>query len=344
LKPKFSTPIIGSISDLSPGKKGIDFIVMTPSTTINIGIPLKKNIIITNLIKLQILRPSNVNRFRLTFLNKQNQPMGQYQILSTDSKQSSISPTIDVFPIKNNLLKKIRSLQIEIVDTDDNRSPKHVTILFQACFKQTKIPVQSKRTSLLFNYFIDFVFIENCTQIDAFNPRYTSRIIAKLGGTRPLNSTYGHLLLDYGGVTYKTSQAVIDIRIRDNVLSCLNEISIPDYGLKRTNVRKIIVEVFDQYHKRLFWEKTSTMLVKINSNKKVPVRFIRISILETSDNYAPLNVTLSIKGCFYRKHQEKKTTKKYTKTTKATTKSMLMRFRKFVRFYLHTVKLEVSHR
>ena len=152
--------------------------------------------------------------------------------------------------------------------------------------------------------------------------RYATRIIAKLGGTRPVNSTYGHLLPGYGGVTYNTSQAVIDIRIHNYILSRLNEISIPDYALKRTNVKKIIVELFDQYHQRLFWEKSITMLVKINSTKKLHVRFIRISILETNDNYAPFNVTVSMKGCFYKKHPTKKTTKQHIKTTHATTKSM----------------------
>src|SRR6185437_2169720 len=133
-----------------------------------------------------------------------------------------------------------------------------------ACFKQKKI------------------FQKNCTQIDAMNSRYTSRIIAKLGGTRPFNSTYGHLLQGYGGVTYNTSQAIIDIRFHKNILSRINEISIPE----RTNVKKII-----------------------------RVRFIRISILETNDNYSPFNVTVSIKGCFYRKYSTKKHIQTTTKPT-----------------------------
>jgi hypothetical protein len=145
------------------------------------------------------------------------------------------------------------------------------------------------------------------------NSHYTTKIIAKLGGTRPFNSTYGNLLQDYGGVTYNTSQAVIDIRFHKYILSRINEISIPDYSLKRTNVRKIIVELFDQYHQRLFWNTTTIMKVLINSMKKIPIRFIRISILETNDNYAPFNITVSIKGCFYRKYS----TKKHTKTTQA---------------------------
>jgi hypothetical protein len=149
--------------------------------------------------------------------------------------------------------------------------------------------------------------------------RYTTRIIAKLGGTRPFNSTYGHLLQGYGGVTYNTSQAVIDIRFHKYIFSRMHEISIPDYALNRTNVRKIIVELFDRYHQRLFWEKTSTMKVFINSKRKIPVKFIRISILETNDNYAPLNVTVSVKGCFYRKYP----TTKHTKTTQTTTKSKM---------------------
>ncbi|CAF0885223.1 unnamed protein product [Rotaria sp. Silwood1] len=149
-EPEFSTPINGSISDLNPGNKGIDFLVNTSSTAVTMILPLKQNIIITNLIKFQILRPSNVNRFQLTFLNKLRQPVGQYKILSTDSKQRLISPTIDKFPIEKSLLKKIRLLKIEIVDTDDNQPPKHVTLLFQACFKQTKIPRESKHMSSFF--------------------------------------------------------------------------------------------------------------------------------------------------------------------------------------------------
>jgi hypothetical protein len=323
-KPEFSTPIIGSISDLNAGEKGIDFVVNTASTAVTIILPLKQNIKIKNFVKIQILRPSNVNRFRLTFLNQQKQPIGQYQILSTDTKQSLASPTIDQFPIKTKYFKELQFIKIEILDTDDNQPPKHVTLLFQACFKQTKIPqIGSKRIHFfLLNFFF---LIENCTQIDAMNSHYTTRIIAKLGGTHPVNSTYGNLLQDYGGVTYNTSQAVIDIRIHKYILSRINEISIPDYLLNRTNVRKIIVELFDQYHKRLFWNKTTTMKVLINSTKKIPVKFIRISILETNDNYAPFNVTVSVKGCFYRKYSPKKhTTTTTTTTTKTTppTKSM----------------------
>jgi len=139
-KPEFSTPIIGSISDLNAGEKGIDFVVNTASTPVTIILPLKQNIKIKNFVKIQILRPSNVNRFRLTFLNQQKQSIGQYQILSTDSKQSLASPTIDQFPIKTKYFKEIQFIKIEILDTDDNQPPKHVTLLFQACFKQTKIP------------------------------------------------------------------------------------------------------------------------------------------------------------------------------------------------------------
>lgn len=142
--PEFSTPILGSMSDLNAGGKGIDFVVNTPSTAVTIILPLKDNVILINLVKFQLLRPSNVNQFRLTFLNKQKQPIGQYQILSTDSKQSSTSPTIDQFPIETNLFKKIRFVKIDILDTDDNRPPKQVTILFQACFKQTKTSQPSK--------------------------------------------------------------------------------------------------------------------------------------------------------------------------------------------------------
>jgi len=138
-KPEFSTPIIGSISDLNPGEKGIDFMVNTPSTVVTIILPLKQNIRIINFVKIQILRPSNVNRFQLIFLNKQKQSIGQYKILSMDSKQSLTSPTIDKFPIKTQFLKEIRYLKIEILDTNDNQPPKQVTLLFQACFKQTKI-------------------------------------------------------------------------------------------------------------------------------------------------------------------------------------------------------------
>ncbi len=148
-QPEFSTPILGSSFDLNPGEKGIDFVVNTPSMAVTIILPLKDNVILTNLVKFELLRPSNVNRFRLTFLNKQKQPIGQYQILSTDSKQLSTSPTIDQFPIKTNLFKKIRFVKIDILDTDDNHPPKQVTVLFRACFKQTKISQPSKQISLM---------------------------------------------------------------------------------------------------------------------------------------------------------------------------------------------------
>jgi hypothetical protein len=143
-RPEFSTPIEGSVSDLNPDGKGINFVVNTPSTAVTIILPLNENFILTNLVEFQLPRPSNINRFRLTFLNKQKQPIGHYQILSTDSKQSSTSPTINQFPIEANLLKKIRFVKVDILDTDDNHPPKHVTILFRACFKQTKISPPSK--------------------------------------------------------------------------------------------------------------------------------------------------------------------------------------------------------
>ena len=145
--------------------------------------------------------------------------------------------------------------------------------------------------------------------------RYTTQIVAKLGGTRPLNATVGHLLRGYGGVTFNTSQAVIDVRLHQRILSRLSEISIPDFRLNRTNVKKVIVELFDQYHTRLFHEKTSVMVVKMNFTKRLAVRFIRVSILETKDNYAPYNVTLSVKGCFYKTQPKRKVTKKPTITT-----------------------------
>lgn len=304
---------------MNPDGEGIDFVVNTPSTTVTIILPLKQNVKITNFVKFQILRPSNVNRFRLTFLNKQRKTIGQHQILSTDVQQSSQSPTIIKFPIKTSFFKEIQYLKIDLLDTDDNQPPKHVTFLFQACFKQTIIP------------------IDNCTEIDAMNSRYTTRIIAKLGGTRPINSTYGNLLQGYGGVTYNTSQAVIDIRIHKYILSRINEISIPDYELKRTNIKKIIVELFDQYHQRLFWNKTTTMKVTINSKKKIPVRFIRISILETNDNYAPFNVTTSVKGCFYRKYPKIKHTKISTKPTTSITKSTCYRANALDPNYAHKI-------
>lgn len=118
--------------------------VNTHSTAVTMILPLKENVRIIKLVKIQILRPSNVNRFRLTLLNKQKRPMGQYKILSSDSNQSSISPTIDLLPIKTNLFPKIRFIKIEILDTDDDRAPKRVSLLFQACFKQTKAPQKSK--------------------------------------------------------------------------------------------------------------------------------------------------------------------------------------------------------
>ncbi|CAF2077019.1 unnamed protein product [Rotaria magnacalcarata] len=319
-KPEFSTPIIGSISDMNPGGNGIGFVVNNPSTAVIITLPLQQNITIQHLVKFEILRPSNVNRFELTFLNKHRQPVGQYKILSTDGKRKLTSPTIDTFPIEAYLLKHIRFLKIEILDTNHDRSPKNVTLLFQACFKQTGKPTQ-----------------KNCTQIDAMNSLYTTKIISKLGGTRPFNSTYNHLLQGYGGVTYNMSQAVIDIRLHNDIVSRLSEISIPDYMLNRTNVRKIIVELFDKHHNRLFWRKTTNMKVFIDSTKKLHVRFIRISILETVDNDSPFNVTLSVQGCFYRKHPTKPTTKKQMETTTMTTKSTCHRVNAVDPEYAHRI-------
>lgn len=160
-----------------------------------------------------------------------------------------------------------------------------------------------------------FSRIETCAKVDAMDDRYTPRIIAKLGGTRPVNSTYGHLLKGYGGVTYNTSQAVIDLRFHKNIISRIDEISIPDYALNRTNAKKIIVELYDQSHRRLFWNKTTTMQVHLNSRRKLRVKFIRISIVETTDNYAPFNITVSVTGCFYRRYSKKKHTKKTTQPT-----------------------------
>ena len=151
--------------------------------------------------------------------------------------------------------------------------------------------------------------------------QYATRIIKKLGGTRPVNSTYGHLLQGYGGVTYNTSQAVIDVRIRENILSRLDEISIPDYALNRSNVKTIIVELFDRYHERLFRQKTNSMVVKMNFKRRLHVRFVRVTILDTADDNAPFNVTLSIKGCFYRRHPRQKSTQKPMQTTTVAPKS-----------------------
>lgn len=136
--------------------------------------------------------------------------------------------------------------------------------------------------------------------------RYTTRILAKIGGTRPVNSTYGHLLKDYGGVTYNTSQAVIDLRFHKYIVSRIDQISIPNYALNGTNLKKIIVELFDRSHQRLFREKSTSMQVQLNSRKKLRVRFVRISIVETKDDYAPSNVTVSMTGCFYRRFPKKK--------------------------------------
>lgn len=145
-KPEFSTPIRGSISSLNPGAKGVDFLVNTPSTTVTIILPLKAKVRISELVKFQIPRPSNVNRFRLTFLNKQRKPLGPYKILSSNSNQSSVSPTIEEFPLKANRLQEIRFIKVEILDTDDDLPPKRVTLLFEACFKKTEKTPKSKQT------------------------------------------------------------------------------------------------------------------------------------------------------------------------------------------------------
>lgn len=309
-EPEFSTPIFGKITELNPNGKGIDFIVYTPATRVTMILPLKPHVKLTDLVKVQILRPSNVNRFRLTFLNRHRQPVGHYQILSSNSQQSSSdSPTIGHYSIEKIFINHIQFIQIDILDTDDNRAPKRVTLLFQACFKQTQFP-QPKET---------------CKQIDAMDSHYTTRLIAKLGGTRPFNLTYGHYLQNYGGVTYNTSQAVIDIRFHRYILSRLYEISIPDFELNRTNVRQIIVELFDQNHKRLFSKTTNTMKISLNSTKKIHIRFIRISIVQTSDNYAPYNVTVSVKGCFYRRKPIEKLTTATIAPITTTTKAVCFR-------------------
>lgn len=147
-KPEFSTDIHGLISELNEGGKGVDFLVTTPSTTVSILLPLKTKVRITKLAKLQILRPSNVNQFRLTLLNKQRKPVGPYRILSSRSNESSISPTIIEFPLKANLFSKIRFVKIDILDTDDDQPPRRVSLLFEACFEQLKTTPESKLISL----------------------------------------------------------------------------------------------------------------------------------------------------------------------------------------------------
>jgi hypothetical protein len=145
--------------------------------------------------------------------------------------------------------------------------------------------------------------------------RYSSLVIMKLGGTRPVNGSYMDLLQGKRGVTYDTVQAVIDIRLRNNIVSHIREISIPEVRLNRTNVKQMIVEVFDHYHQRIYREKTRTMRVKMNRTRTRSIRFIRISILKTTDNDRPVNVTVSIKGCFYRKNFTKKIKRKRITTT-----------------------------
>ena len=146
-KPAFSTPIVGSVAALNPGRQGIDFVPSTPATAVIVTLPLKKNTTIVKLARLQILRPSNVQRFQVTFLNRKSQPIGQYQIVSTDSQDASVSPTIDAFPLQSSVLAEIRALRIQILSTTDERPPKQVTILFEACFEQTQSPVKGKDTS-----------------------------------------------------------------------------------------------------------------------------------------------------------------------------------------------------
>lgn len=146
-KPEFSTAIRGSVSNLNTGSKGVDFLVNDPSTTVSIILPLKPNVRITKLAKLQILRPSNVNQFRLALLNKQRKSLGQYRILSSKTNDSSVSPTITEFPLKDNLYPKIRFVQIDILETDDDRSPKRVSLLFEACFEKIETTPESKYLS-----------------------------------------------------------------------------------------------------------------------------------------------------------------------------------------------------
>jgi len=102
-------------------------------------------------------------------------------------------------------------------------------------------------------------------------------------------------------------------------------------------VRKIIVELFDRSHRRLFSNKTTTMKVALNSTRKLHVRFIRISILETSDNYAPFNVTVSVTGCFYRRKFGKKHTKKYRKRPTTTIKRTCFRANALDPHYAHRI-------
>lgn len=158
-KPEFSTPIRGLISGLNPNAKGVDFPADTPSTTVTILLPLKPKVRISELVKFQIPRPSNVNRFRLTFLNKQRKPLSPYKILSSYSNDSSVSPTIEEFPLKINRLREIRFIEVEILDTEDDQTPKRVTVVFEACFKKLEEAPESNQTSLLSNRWILFSLV-----------------------------------------------------------------------------------------------------------------------------------------------------------------------------------------
>jgi hypothetical protein len=143
-KPDVSTSYLGSISDLNPDGKGIDFTPSTSSTPIIIVLPFKVNTTIIDFVRIEIPRPSNVQRFHVTFLDRNRRSLGPYQILSTNAIDSSISPIINRFPLDRNIFARMRAVKITILDTNDDQAPKQVTIEIQACLKKSKTPKKSK--------------------------------------------------------------------------------------------------------------------------------------------------------------------------------------------------------
>lgn len=146
-KPEISVPFIGSLASLNPDANGIRFKPSTSSTPISIVLKFKPNIIIEQLVKLEIPRPSNVNRFQVNFLDRYRRAIGRYGIVSSKSDNLFVSPLINRFPLTKEQTKKIRAVKFVLLDTDDDRSPDRVTIRMIGCVKKKKI--LPKSTSIL---------------------------------------------------------------------------------------------------------------------------------------------------------------------------------------------------
>ena len=147
---KFSTPINGSQTDLNPNNNGISFLPESPSTPITMLLKLNKQYRILELAKIEIPRPSSVDRFQVTFLDRNRKRVGSFRILSTDGRNSSLSPLINRFPMKKKLWKKVRYLKVQILDTSNGKAPVKVTLILKGCFEKKPQPGKYFSQSIMF--------------------------------------------------------------------------------------------------------------------------------------------------------------------------------------------------